>query len=65
MLNQGIEFSGKGWDLFERSVRLKVHGQEVVISRAPEEPWKELHWIGKVATVELSSYHPVTLLSLC
>jgi len=33
-----IEFSGKGWDCFERSVRLKVNGQEVVVARAPEEP---------------------------
>jgi len=26
-----IEFTGKGWSPFERSVRLKVKGQEVVV----------------------------------
>jgi len=43
-----IEFTGKGWGLFERSVRLKVHGKEVVVARTPAVPWKELNWVEKV-----------------
>ena len=52
ILNQGIEFSGKGWDLFEKSMRLKVHGQEVVVARIPAVPWKELHWVGKITITD-------------
>jgi len=33
-------------------MRLIVKGQEVVVAKAPEEPWKELHFVEKVTITD-------------